>query len=309
MKKIVSLLIFVCFSIALFSQTNNISVYVYVPEQTEEVPESSITYLSNTLCEAATTDGLAAQTDYVTQFLLVPKVNSVTKNILANTQQQIVLTLDVFIQVVDNLSGTIYASEVVSLKGVGTNATKAYNMAFRSLNKNHTQIKTLISKAKKKVIEYYNSEGENIIKRAQLLAKQRKFDEAFYLLSMIPSQSNGFDMATSASLNIWGEYEKYACSINLGKARSVWLANQDIDAANMAGMYLATVLPDSPCYNDAVELYKDIKAKVGELWNFEMKLCETENDLRLAKIQAIQNVGVAFGKGQQPGMIIHKSKY
>jgi len=45
------------------------------------------------------------------------------------------------------------------------------------------------------------------------------------------------------------------------------------------------------------------------LWNFEMKLCETENDLRLAKIQAIQNVGVAFGKGQQPGMIIHKSKY
>lgn len=309
MKKFYLLLVFVCFSVVSFSQTNSISLYVFVPEQSNEIPDVSVNYLSNTLCVAATTDGLAAQTDYVTQFLLVPKVNAVTKNILANTQQQIVLTLDVNIQVVDNLSGTIYSSEVVTLKGVGTNVTKAYNMAFRNLNKNHAQIQTLISKAKKKIIAYYNAEGENIIKRALLLSKQKKYDEAFYILSMIPSQSDKYDMAISTAMKVWDEYEKYSCAINIGKARSAWLANQDVDGANLAGLYLAEVFLDSPCYNDAMELYKDIKDRIGELWKFEMKQFDTDSELKLAKVQAIQNIGIAYGKGQQPGLVIHKSKY
>lgn len=309
MKRIMTLVAYVGMTLATMAQGNNISLFVYAPEQPEEVPEASVSYLVNNLCTAVTTDGLAAQNEYMTQFLLLPKINVATKNILANTQQQVVLTLDVSLQVVDNISGTIYASKVVNLKGVGTNETKAYNAAFRSLNKNHNQIEALTSTAKQKILAYYEAEADNIIKQANLLAAQEKYDEAFYLLSMIPSQCSKFDMSISAGLTIWKKYKDYACSKNLAKAQSAWVANQDYDAANMAGFYLAQILPDANCYGDAQILYNDIKAKVGELWKFEMSVYHDEHELRMAKVKAMQAIGVAYGKGQQPGIIIHKSIY
>lgn len=125
-------------------------MYVYIPEQSETIPQSCMDYLSNSLTTAITTDGLAAQSEYLTPFLLVPKVNIATKNTLATTQQQVVLTLDVNLQVVDNTSGTVFASTIINLKGVGTNEIKAYNAAFRSINKSNAKIREFVSNAKAK---------------------------------------------------------------------------------------------------------------------------------------------------------------
>lgn len=286
----------------------SISMYVYTPEQSENIPQSSMDYLSNSLTTAVTTDGLVAQTEYLTPFLLMPKVNIATKNVLSTTQQQVVLTLDINLQVVDNISGTIYASTTLNLKGVGTNETKAYNSAFRSINKSNAKIKGLVSTAKAKIIAYYEAEADNIIKKALLLAEQRNYEEALYLLSMIPAQCSKYDNAISASMDVWEKNKDTSCSKHLEKARALWVAHQDIDAANMAGVHLSGILPDCNCYGDALALYEDIKAKVGELWKFEMKHYGTEADLRKAKIQAFQAIGVAYGKGQQPNIIITTPK-
>jgi len=309
MRTFLSLFALVGMTVTAFAQSNNIQLYVYSPKQAEEIPEASVDYLVNGLCTAVTTDGLAAQTGYMTQFLLMPKVNIATKNVLANTQQQVVLTLDVFLQVVDNISGTIYASKTINLKGVGTNETKAYNAAFRTLSKNHQQIKSFISLAKQKILAYYEAESENIIKKANLLAAQERYDEAFYLLSMIPSQCSKYDLGISAGLAIWNKYKDYSCSKNFAKAQSAWIAGQDYDAANIAGMYLSRILPDTSCYGDAQQLYRDIKTKVGDLWKFEMNVYKDDHQLRMAKVKAMQEIGIAYGKGQKPGMIIYKSMY
>ena len=309
MKKAFVIIILVFMTINTMAQSNNISLYVYAPKQSHDVPEVAVDYLVNTLCTAVTTDGLAAQNNYMTQFLLLPKTNVVSKNVLSNTQQQVVLTIDVSLQVVDNASGTIYASKTINLKGVGTNEVKAYNSAFRTINKNHNEIKSLVETAKQKITSYFEAEADNIIKRAYLLAEQKNYDEAFYLLSMIPSQCSKFDVAISSGLTIWNKYKNNLCSKNLAKAQAAWVAGQDYDAANMASIYLSQILPDASCYGDAKQLYSDIKAKIGDLWKFEMNVFQDEHELRMAKIKAMQEIGVAFGKGQQPGMIIYKSKY
>ena len=306
-KLIISLMCLYSATIA-SAQEKSISMYVYTPEQSESIPQPSIDYLSNSLTIAVTTDGLAAQNEYLTQFLLMPDVNIAAKNTFATTQQQVVLILDVNLQVIDNNSGTVYASTTINLKGVGTNETKAYNSAFRSINKYNAKIKGLVSTAKEKIIAYYEAESGNIINNALLLAEKRNYEEAFYLLSMIPPQCSKYEKAISASMDVWEKYKDVSSSKNLEKARAVWVANQDIDAANMAGVYLSSILPDCRCYGDAQVLYKDIKAKVGELWRFEIKQYDTEAELRKAKIQAFQAIGVAYGKGQQPSIIITKSR-
>ena len=94
----------------------------------------------------------------------------------------------------------------------------------------------------------------------------------------------------------------------MAKAESIWISGQDYDAAIKAGECLSQILPDSECYGKARQLYNEIKKRVGDLWKFEMKQYDTESELKKAKIQAFQAIGVAYGKGQQPRVIIQKTR-
>lgn len=292
-----------------YAQNNGISLYLYAPDQVENVPESSMGCLINNLSSAVTAEGLAAQNEYMTQFVLMPKVNVASNNIITNTQTQVVLNIDISLQVVDGMSGTLYASSIVNVKGVGTNETKAYNSAFRSINKKQQQIVGLVKTAKQKILSYYEMEAGNIIKKANLLAAQNNYEEAFYLLSMIPSQCSKFDASISAGLSLWEKYKNYSCNTNLAKAEAIWASGQDYNAAINAGEYLSQILPDSECYGKAKQLYNEIKKKVGDLWKFEMKQYDTESELQKAKIQAFQAIGVAYGRGQQPKVIVKNSMF
>lgn len=291
-----------------YAQNNGIQLYLYAPNQVEYIPESSMEYLLNNLSSAVTADGLAAQNEYMTQFVLMPKVNVASKNMITNTQTQVVLNIDISLQVVDGMSGTLYASSIVNVKGVGTNETKAYNSAFRSINKNQQQIVLLVKAAKQKILSYYEAEADNIIKKANLLAAKNNYEEAFYLLSMIPSQCSKFDASISAGLSLWEKYKVYSCNTNLAKAEAIWVSGQDYNAAIRATEYLCQILPDSDCYAKARQLYNEIKKKVGDLWKYEMKQYNTEAELKKAKIQAFRAIGVAYGKGQQPRVIIQKTR-
>ena len=153
MKRI---LLFIAFAInmtmTMLAQNSEIQLYVYAPEQVEDVHDDSMSYLVKNLCSAVTTEGIAAQDEFMTQFALTPKVSIVSKNIITNTQTQIVLNIDVSLQVIDEMSGSIYVSKTINLKGVGTNETKAYNSAFHSVNRNHKQITNLVNSATQKIL-------------------------------------------------------------------------------------------------------------------------------------------------------------
>ncbi len=308
MKRVQFLIALFCLSMLSYAQDNNISLYVYTSGQHEEIPVASLEYLKNSLRNAASIDGLSAQNEYLTSFLLVPKVSIATKNVLATTQQQVVLTLDVSLQVVDNISGTIFAATDLILRGVGSNETKAFNSAFRSINKSNGKVSKFLAEAKDKIIAYYEAEGKNIIKRASLLASQEKYPEAFYVLSMIPVQCSHYDTAVSASLDIWTKYKSYSCAGNLAKAQAIWTANPNMQGANLAATYLSEIFQDADCYPEAQQLYKEIRSKLGEQWNFSMKVYDKEADLRQAQITAIREIGVAYGKGQQPEVVVNNSK-
>ena len=310
MKRLIFLIAFVVnMALTAYAQNNGIQLYLYAPNQVEKIPEASMEYLLNNLSTAVTADGLAAQNEYMTQFVLMPKVNVASKNVITNTQTQVVLNIDISLQVVDGMSGTLYASSIVNVKGVGTNETKAYNSAFRSINKKHQQIVVLVKTAKQKILSYYEAEADNIIKKANLLAAKNNCEEAFYLLSMIPSQCSKFDASVSTGLTLWEKFKNYSCNTNLAKAEAVWVSGQDYNAAIKAGEYLSQILPDSECYGKAKQLYSEIKKKVGDLWKFEMKQYDTESELKKAKIQAFQAIGVAYGKGQQPKVIVKNSMF
>ena len=63
---------------------------------------------------------------------------------------------------------------------------------------------------------------------------------------------------------------------------------------------MAKIQPDAGCYDEAMALYQEIKGKVLDDWKFEMKQYQDSVDIEKSKVNAMREVGVAFGKGQQP---------
>jgi hypothetical protein len=160
------------------------------------------------------------------------------------------------------------------------------------------QIAQFIQEGKEKIIGYYDHEGEALIKKAQYLAKQKKYDEALFWVALIPQQSKHYDAALAAGQAIYQQYINNECNVNLAAARQAWAAHQNANGAEAAGEFLAKILPDAACYGDAMALYKEIKGKVLDDWKFEMKQYQDGVDLEKQRIEAARAVGVAYGTHQ-----------
>lgn len=96
------------------------------------------------------------------------------------------LNLTVNMYLIDNATGNIFSQTSVDLKGAGQNESKAYNAAIKSLNPKKGQFKTFVEQGKAKILEFYNSQCDLVISRAQALQSQGKNDEANAILMSVP---------------------------------------------------------------------------------------------------------------------------
>ena len=102
----------------------------------------------------------------------------------------------------------------------------------------------------------------------------------------------------AATLDIYQQYIDNECNLNLAAARQAWAAQQNAEGAAAAGQYLALITPDAGCYDEAMALYNEIKAKVLEDWQFEMKQYQDGVDIQKLQIEAARQIGIAYGNNQ-----------
>jgi hypothetical protein len=191
----------------------------------------------------------------------------------------------------------------LELTGVGTNENRAYINAIRNLNPAHLRIQNFVKESKQKMLDYYDGNYNTIIQRAQNLANQRQFEEALYHLTSIPECSKGYNTAMAIAADVYMAYINYNCQLNLQQARMLWAASPNAEGAAQAGYFLAFIEPGIPCHAESMTLYNEIKASVKEDWKFEFRNYDPRS-LERERINAFREVGVAFGKGQQPSTTI-----
>lgn len=175
---------------------------------------------------------------------------------------------------------------------------------MKQLSVAQPSLKSFIQDANAKIINYYNEQGDNIIKQAQLLAKAKKYDEALFQLALIPNVCEvPYQKALIAADAIYQKYIDDLAQKNLAKARAIWNAGQNAEAAAEAGQYLAEILPDASCYAQAEALAKEIGARVSSDIDYARNLLATELEREYktegARVKAWRDVGVAFGNNQQ----------
>lgn len=283
-----------------FAQECEIHLSAVVIPSHEEIPVEIQEQLLNRICQVVSQDGVLVNADY-SQFFIGAKFSTLYKETLSGPPVMTALTTQLNLFVSDALTGTVYATTSMELKGVGKGDERSYQNAVRNLKKENAKVNELIKIGKQKIISYYDNNYTRILNKAALCATQKNFEEALFLLTAIPDCCAGYNEAVQQILIVYKNYIDNQCHKLLNEANLAWAKSPDKDGAEEVATFLAKIDPDAACYEESVSLFKEIKSKIKEDWNFEMRQKYADQlDLKKSVLAAAKEVGVAYGSNQQP---------
>ncbi len=201
--------------------------------------------LSVKLTSIANANGLLASNMIDNRFVIAANVIEEAKDISATTPTMFAYTLTVNIKMGDGLTGTVYNSTSISVKGLERSEEKAYLSAIRSIAVDKKEIKEFVAVSKAKIIDYYVSTCDATISKARLFSTQNKFDEALFELSVIPNVSSVcFEHVTKATEQIFKDKVEYECAEIINKTEF------DVNSGNYDSAFirLALIPVDASCF-------------------------------------------------------------
>ena len=210
------------------------------------------------------------------RFVITVNVNLGTKDIIAGLPQMIAQNIDITFFVGDAVTNTIFSNTTLSLKGVGTNENKVFIDAFKNINSKNKEVLSFLEEGKTKIINYYSTNCDFIIKDAQTLVKLEKYDEAIYQLSLVPDVCKDcYYKCLDTLTQIYQQKIDADCKVKFNEAKVTWTAAQTPNVAEKAGDILSAINPMANCQKDVTDFIKAIDAKLKAdekaRWQFKMK--------------------------------------
>lgn len=288
---------------------SRIVINPYVSTQVEKLPVQAKRLLVNKLKQVALKNGVSGSS-LSSRFIITPNITILTKDITATAPPMTALTLEISFYIGDGIDGKLFASTSIEVKGVGTNETKAYISAIKRINPSNSDLKDLVDIGKAKIIDYYNNNCDLFIKEAKALESRQKYDEAIFKLVSVPQACGEcYEKCLNVVEPIYQKQIDHECKINLAKAKNVWSIAQDYDAAVEASQYLEEINPNAACFKEAEKLTDQISSRIKEVnkqnWEFELKQQQNEMNKQMALINAVKEIGVAYGNNQPKSVTYH----
>lgn len=303
MKIIFPIIIAIFFSNNLFAQTTNdigkIALSVVMPENAEGLNTSQLSKLETKISQIVIASGLAAS-GYNNNFVVYPKFAIYETNLVEGGMQNItVITseLSLFIKQVDN--NIMFSTISKSLKGSGNSKELAITNAISKIPSNDPEFKTFIETGKTKIIKYYETKCEDIMKKSDGFVKMQKFEDAIGLLMNVPEEvSSCYNQIQDKSIIAYKAYQAQKCSELIQKAKTTLASNDFVGSLNI----LADIDPSATCFKEAQTIAKTAEAKVTaeekKQWDFQMKQYNDEVSLEKQRINAIKEIAVSYYKSQ-----------
>jgi len=279
MKKLYIFLLLTIFNNQLFAQTNlgdfgRIVLASYVPENSG-FPEESRQFLVSRLSQVTSNFGIGSN-DPNARFVISAKVNVLTKDIIAGPPQKIAQQLEFILSIADVETQSIFSTISFQVKGIGNSENQAMIDAIKRIDISNPKVKSILEEGKNKIINYYSTNCDFIIKAALTDTKTGKYDKAIYDLSMVPEvcQSCYFkclDLLT----NIYQQKIDVEGRVIVTKANSIWSAKLNTSAAEEVSELLTSIDPNSSAQMEAKLLInkidKKLRADQKARWKFKLK--------------------------------------
>jgi len=279
-----------------------ITLAAVVATDIDGLTPSAQKFLKNKLNQITSKNGMGGSA-VNERFIITANVQIVTKDITPTAPPMHAYGLEVTFYVGDGIEGKLFSSTSMNLKGVGTTPTKAYKMALKNIRTTDTRFKGLIEQGKTKIIEYYNSQCDLLLKEADMLVSQNEYELAIKKLIEVPEVCKEcYDKAMNAVGPVYQKQIDRECKSLLTKAKSAWSEGQDANAAQNASIFLGKIDPNASCFGDVQTLTQSMAKRIKELdqreWDFKLKQQQDNVDIQKATISAARDIGVAAAKNQ-----------
>jgi hypothetical protein len=301
MKKIFNILIAIIFvSNLAFAQNDlgtlddigRISLTPVLGNDLGDMPKEAQNLFLNQLRQVASKNGLGG-TSTNPQFIITGTSSVITKDITPTAPPKFAYTIQFDFYIVDYVNKKTLSSETLEFKGAGTNETKAYISAINMINPKNPKLRTFVTKGKEKIIEYYNTQCDFIIKQAQSLVKLEKYEEAIFMLISVPDICKECHFkALDAIEPIYKKFKGETCDEDLAAAQTAFSGGDMQTAKN----YLEKIVPGTDCYDKAVDLAKKINSMDPQTRGIqtEVKMAAAEPATREEKTKAYKEAGAGY---------------
>ena len=273
----------------------------YLPENSS-IPAEAKKALETKLNQITTNNGMGGSA-VNPRFIITAVLNVGTNDIIPGPPQMIAQNIDVTLFVGDAITNTVFSNTVISIKGVGTNENKALIDAIKNINPKNKDISAFLEEGKNKIISYYTTQCDFIIKDAETLAKQQKFDEAIYKLALVPEVCKDCYFKCLDDLTtIYQQKIDADCIAKLAKAKLLWSGQQNQIKAEEVIEILSEINSNANCFSNASNFAKQIEAKlkVDEKARIKLALKKYNDKIALEKqqINAYKEIAVEYAKNQ-----------
>ena len=302
------------------AQTNDserIKLNTYIPPSFN-LPNEAKGQLENKLNQITSSFGLGGN-EYNPRFVITVVPNVLSKEIISGAPTLISQNIDFTFYIGDGIDNTLFSSVNISTIGVGENLNKSFIEAIKEISVKDNKLKNLIIDGKNKIIDYYNSNCDIFLLKAESLAKQGKYDEAIYELNSIPPACKNCYLKCQDRLIIYFQQKiNTECIEKLNQAKSLWTSAQNGNAAQKASQILISIHPMSNCKQEVTTLFNTMRTKIENdervAWEFKVKQYEDEVrreeellkysredaarefELSKARTEAFKQVAIEFAK-------------
>ena len=190
------------------------------------------------------------------RFIITANIDVLGEDVIVTTKEMYQLELGINFVIADGIEGIKFAATTVPAKGLGETKAQAYIDALKKISPTNSAFKPFITQGKTRIIEYYNSQCDFIMKEALAKADRKEYDEAISMVVSVPSICKEcFDKGQEVSVEIYKRKIENDCQLNINQAKAAIAGNNWDEALG----YLALYTPDLQCYPEVAKLMKEIQ--------------------------------------------------
>ncbi len=275
-----------------------------IPADAESIPEAARPILLNRLRQLATSHGYSSSSVYP-QFILTANPVLTDKKVIGSAPMKVSLEFETTLYIADQASKTIFSTTNVTLTGVGNTETEAYMNAMKTFRTDQPAIRSFTQAGRAEILKFYNTRCDFVMSKVDVLVKTNQATAALDMLLNIPDVNKAcFDQAMAKAPQVFEASAAQQCRELIQAAKTVWANSPDRKGAERAALLLLAIPATTDCYAEANALLAEIKSKMQETERWERKQYSDQIDLMKQYIDALRDVGVAYGNGQ-PDTVIH----
>lgn len=273
-------------SITIHSQeTCPLPIMVSVDNSAGSLSGSNVRFLESKLAQLVASRGFGSSAEMSHLCLKASVSETGDKQIISGNRPVIAGSLDVYLVLTNLLSGENFGADNIAVRGAGNSEAQRLQSAVARINPSNRELQLFLQNARVKVFDYYRSHIPSILHQAKAYSQRGEYDKALYVLGTVPPCVDGYDDVAAQMLATFAEYLDVDCNRKLNKARALWLAGQDDEAAKAAAAYIAAIDSRSACFPEAMKLLDTIGSRIDEN---QRRIIAREDEERALQLELIR---------------------